>query len=477
MSTNKKKKRSLKKKLRTAYLSSDVLSALVTWLLFLIYRWAVNDNIEISSEKIIDALYFLPPLIFYPLGCIFIHYLTGYYVNLHRKSVGTDILHTLISAVVIALFAAFTFIINDGLNSHMLFYKSTITLFCIQFASTVAPRMCITSYMRNAIKNGKETSNVAIVGCSNKGENIANEVTENLFGHKIVGYIRTKYDKKHHIKKTEIIGKIGEIAKLKTKYDIHSVIIANEENINEKKLFEIISQLYPHNLEIRFSPRIYEILAGTAQIDKLNLSPLVNITESSMPDWQMSIKRLLDILVSAASLLVTAPFILYFGIRIKLDSPGKIFYKQERIGQFGKPFQIIKLRTMHDNSENGTPMLSCATDSRVTKYGYFLRKYRIDEIPQFWNVLKGDMSLVGPRPERSYFIEKITQIAPYYCLIYKIKPGLTSWGPIKIGYSDTIEKMIDRLNYDMIYMDNMSLSTDLKILFYTIEVIVKGKGQ
>ena len=163
-------------------------------------------------------------------------------------------------------------------------------------------------------------------------------------------------------------------------------------------------------------------------------------------------------------------------IRIKMDSPGPVFYKQERIGRFGKPFNILKFRTMYLNSEKGTPKLSSENDNRVTPLGKMLRKYRIDEIPQFWNILKGDMSLVGPRPERKFYIDQIVEQAPYYCLIYKIRPGLTSWGPIKIGYSDTIEKMIERLNYDIIYMDNMSLLNDLKILIYTIEIIFKGKG-
>ena len=131
---------------------------------------------------------------------------------------------------------------------------------------------------------------------------------------------------------------------------------------------------------------------------------------------------------------------------------------------------------MCTNAESGTPQLSTAEDNRVTPFGRFLRKYRFDELPQFWNVLKGEMSIVGPRPEREFYIKKITERASYYCLVYKVRPGLTSWGPIRIGYSDTIEKMVERLNYDVIYIENMSLRTDLKILLYTIEVIFKGKG-
>jgi len=195
-----------------------------------------------------------------------------------------------------------------------------------------------------------------------------------------------------------------------------------------------------------------------------------------MKDWEIVIKRCFDVVASIFALALCIPLFVFFAIRIKTDSKGSVLFKQERIGQFGKPFDIIKFRTMRSNAENGVPQLSTAEDSRVTSFGRFLRKYRFDEIPQFWNILKGEMSIVGPRPEREFYINKITEVAPYYCMVYKVRPGLTSWGPIRIGYSDTIEKMVERLNYDIIYIENMSLRTDLKILLYTIEVIFKGKG-
>jgi lipopolysaccharide/colanic/teichoic acid biosynthesis glycosyltransferase len=195
-----------------------------------------------------------------------------------------------------------------------------------------------------------------------------------------------------------------------------------------------------------------------------------------MADWQASVKRFSDIVISLVTLVVLSPFLCYFIIRIKRDSEGPAFYKQERIGRYGKPFEILKFRTMYLGAEGRVPSLSSADDDRITAIGRTLRKYRIDEIPQFWNILKGDMSVVGPRPERRYYINQIIEEAPYYCLLYKIRPGLTSWGPIKIGYSDTVDKMVERLNYDIIYLDNMSLFTDIKILIYTLEIIFKGKG-
>ena len=162
---------------------------------------------------------------------------------------------------------------------------------------------------------------------------------------------------------------------------------------------------------------------------------------------------------------------------IKYDSEGPIFYKQERIGLHGIPFWIIKFRTMYVNAEQGTPQLTQENDPRITRIGRMLRRYRLDELPQLWNILRGEMSIVGPRPERAYFIQQIMNVAPYYCLLYKIKPGLASWGPIRVGYTDTIEKMVERLNYDIVYMENMSIKLDIKILFYTINIILKGKGK
>ena len=195
-----------------------------------------------------------------------------------------------------------------------------------------------------------------------------------------------------------------------------------------------------------------------------------------MNDWEISVKRTFDVIISMLAMILLAPLMLYLSLKIKQDSKGPVFYRQKRIGRNGAEFEILKFRTMYFGSENGKPKLSSPNDERITNAGRLLRKYRLDEIPQFWNVLKGDMSIVGPRPERKFFIDQIIKEAPYYCLLYRIRPGLTSWGPIKIGYSDTIDKMIERLNYDIIYMENMSLLTDAKILISTFEVLFRGKG-
>ena len=233
-------------------------------------------------------------------------------------------------------------------------------------------------------------------------------------------------------------------------------------------IFSIANRLIVAGVEVKFAPRLFEVVAGHVSLTDIEAEPLVDITSSRMPAWQQSVKRVFDIGVSVVSIILLIPLYLYVAIRVKLDSRGPIFYSQERIGYEGRPFMIYKFRTMYIDAERQGPRLSQVADPRITPFGRIMRKYRLDELPQFWNILKGDMSIVGPRPERRYYIEQIERIAPYYCLVYKVKPGLLSWGPIKIGYSDTIEKMVERLRYDIIYMDNMTLQTDIKILFYSI---------
>ena len=205
--------------------------------------------------------------------------------------------------------------------------------------------------------------------------------------------------------------------------------------------------------------------------------PLVHITEHKMSDRELCMKRACDVLFSLLTLLLLSPVYLLLYIMVWSSSEGPAIYRQERIGLHGRQFMILKFRTMRLHAEATTPMLSADDDPRVTPIGRLLRKYRLDELPQMWNILRGDMSIVGPRPERRYFIEQIEKLAPYYCLLYKIRPGLTSWGPIKVGYTDTLDKMIRRLNYDIVYMENMSIRLDIKILFHTIGVILDGKGK
>jgi exopolysaccharide biosynthesis polyprenyl glycosylphosphotransferase len=463
-----------KNKLIFRYLFADVMASLIVWVLFVAFRIIVNDvQIFEGVQFLIPNYNYLVSLVCFPFYCLFIHYICGYYLNPIKKSQVTEVFSTFVSTGIISLSIFLVRMFRDVAVSLEYFYFSLIVLFILLFIFTITFRTYISSQVRRNYKQKKWTVNTIIIGTGSNALRIASEFEKYAHQNTLIGFI--SIDKRVMVEPQQILGAMNQLSAIIEKNNIEEAVVALD-NADEYQLFSIINSLYKFNIDIRFTPRLYEILTGSARINRLEISPLVSITDSSMADWQASVKRFSDIVISLVTLVVLSPFLCYFIIRIKRDSEGPAFYKQERIGRYGKPFEILKFRTMYLGAEGRVPSLSSADDDRITAIGRTLRKFRIDEIPQFWNILKGDMSLVGPRPERRYYINQIIEEAPYYCLLYKIRPGLTSWGPIKIGYSDTVDKMIERLNYDIIYLDNMSLFTDIKILIYTLEIIFKGKG-
>jgi exopolysaccharide biosynthesis polyprenyl glycosylphosphotransferase len=231
------------------------------------------------------------------------------------------------------------------------------------------------------------------------------------------------------------------------------------------------------DLMLKIIPQSQDFLIGNVKISAILQEPLISISTSDLPVWQYFIKRFMDVTFSTLAMILLIPLYIFCIIGIKISSKGPIFYLQERIGINGKPFQIIKFRSMVVNAETDTPQLSKKDDPRITKFGRFMRKTRLDETPQFANVLVGDMSLVGPRPERQYYIDQLVKVAPHYRLLLKVKPGMTSWGQVKFGYAENIDEMVERLKWDILYLDNMSLQTDIKILIYTALIVLKGSGK
>lgn len=426
-----------RKKYQLIYMLVDLISSVLIWGTFLIFRWLVYEGRMFSVDTVLVPMFnFYMPLFLYPLGCLCVYYLSGYYLRPLRKPYMRELRRTFVSAMIISLGAFFFIIIDDPIGGDYQRYMVSLgVMFLVQFVGSYIPRLLVTG-----------------------------------IAHKLDSDAPRRYT----------ICSMAEVAEFEQAHALQpydEVILDLKSKTRENDIYTIINRLYPANVEIYVVPNLYEMLTGAAMIAAVGDQPLIPITEHKMSDSELCIKRAFDIVVSAVMLVVLLPVYLVVSLLVWFTSEGPIFYKQERIGLHGIPFDIIKFRTMRVHAENSIPQITLDNDDRVTKVGKWLRKYRLDELPQFWNILRGEMSIVGPRPERRYFINQIEEKAPYYCMIYKIRPGLTSWGPIRVGYTDTLEKMVRRLNYDIVYIENMSLGLDIRIMFHTLGVIFNGKGQ
>ncbi|MFW6310068.1 MAG: sugar transferase [Prolixibacteraceae bacterium] len=462
------------------YLFFDFIAAAISWTIFFIYRKVVIEPQRFGIDIPVEfTTRFYLGLLIIPLFWLTIYYITGFYKNIYRRSRLLELGQTFITSLSGVIVIFFVLILDDFIQSYKDYYQLFFTLLGLHFTLTYTFRLILTTRTIHRIHSRKFGFNTLLIGSNKKAEKVYIEMENQTrpAGNRFIGFVGTKFNDdsilSRHISK---LGGVDQLDQIIEKNNVEEVIIALETKEHER-LSEILTILENRQITIWGIPDLYDFLSGTVKMTAIYGSPLIKISNGLMTGWQENTKRLLDVLLSLIASAVFLPVFIVLAVIIKTSSKGPVIYKQERIGRFGKPFNIYKLRSMYINAENGTPELSCTNDLRITRIGRFLRKTHLDEIPQFFNVLKGDMSLVGPRPERKYYIDQIVRIAPHYTHLHKLRPGITSWGQVKYGYASNVDEMLERLPFDMLYLKNISLYIDLKILIYTIMVSIKGNGK
>ena len=456
------------------YILSDFISASVAWLLFNILRYEVFA-IDEGADSLLDYLQYpgvLGGQVVIPLFWLVLYYFSGYYNKPFGKSRLTELFSTFITVLIGTVFVFFALLLDDIPRSIDIYYKLFFGMFGLQFFITYIPRLLITQSGMRKIKNREWAMKVLIIGAGGKAVRIAHDLYR--LGYDICGFVSE--DERTPVKadRNQVLGTVEDIPVLMEKENVDEIVLAVESK-NNKALLGILYSLYRYKRPIKVLADRFNMLSKI-QLQTIRGIPLVDVTDNNFSPAEQNIKLFLDKVCSVVALLLLSPLFAYIAWRVKKDSPGPVFFRQERIGYLGQPFWMYKFRTMYVNAEENGPSLSSEDDLRVTPFGRIMRKYRLDELPQFWNVLKGDMSLVGPRPERKYFIDEIVKTAPYYYLLHNVRPGITSLGMVKYGYAASVDKMVERMEYDILYYENMSLTLDLTILIYTVKTVSTGKG-
>ncbi|HRD51231.1 MAG TPA: sugar transferase [Flavobacteriales bacterium] len=461
------------------YVIADVIGAAAAWTLFFIYRKVVLEPMKHGVEMPIDldANYF-KGLFLVPLFWFGLYTAIGGYRDVFRRFRTKELGQTLLVTTIGVLVIFFVLLLDDQVPSARYHIRSFIALFLLHFGITFPLRFLITSATVRKVHQRRIGFNTVLVGGNERALSIYQEIEAmpKSPGNRFVGFVNVNGGDQQLAGILPRLGKWHELRQVIPQHGVEEAIIAVDSTEHEH-MSRIMNELEGTGVRIKVIPDMYDILSGSVKMTSIFGTPLIEVNPEIMPAWQFSVKRVFDIAASAIALVVLTPMLLTIAVLVKLSGPGPIFFTQERIGKHGKPFRIVKFRSMVSNAEQNGPQLSSATDPRITGIGRWLRRTRMDELPQFWNVLKGDMSLVGPRPERQHYINAIMEVAPHYRHLNKVRPGITSWGQVKFGYAENIDQMVRRLKYDILYIENMSLAVDLKILAYTVIIILKGDGK
>ena len=460
---------------RLVYLLADFVATFVVWLGFAYFR---RETLE--GEGYLDQQQFINATVI-GVYWLLLYAMAGLYGEPFRRSRLQEIIQVFKFSLIGVLVIFFLIFLDDPIppkNPSLQRVLLTIYL-SLQFGSVALVRFVITTRTQVRIRRGKLGFPTLIVGCQGQAERIYCELKgmRRSLGYQFKGFVSLPDHQANLLRgKLKHYGELDRLEEVIRSRRIEEVIIALEPE-EADQVGRVIGACERTPTRIKVVPGVYDYIVGSVKTSHILGAPLIEVFPSIMKPWERVGKRAFDVGVSLTMLLLLTPLYAALAILIKLDSEGPIFFRQERIGKGGKPFKIIKFRSMRIDAEKFGPALSSDHDPRITRVGRWLRKLRLDELPQFWNVLKGEMSIVGPRPERQFFIDQIVQVAPHYRHLHKVKPGITSWGQVKYGYASSVEEMVERLNFDILYIENMSLALDLKILLYTVIVIVEGRGK
>lgn len=465
---------------RAKYVIGDFLSSIIAWSAYTYLRYTLNVE-TMSAQGFHSLSQFLSSrtvmlgMAVFPIMMMCVYCLSGYYNDVFRKSRVQELFVTMGSTLFNSLVIFFVALVNDMVSDRAYNYEMILLLILLLFVFVYSVRATITARASKNIKNRKWQFNTLIVGVGKEAKHLGqnlNSMPESI-GNRVVGYVAPSNECEQTMMPNTY--RLDDIEQVCARYDVSELIVAMPED-DKKKVLDTINNLFKLNLPIKITPTMADIVLSHVMVEQLAGEPLVDVMSDRMSDFSHNMKRVFDVLLSILLLLFFLPLFAVFAVMIKMDSPGPVVYRQKRIGLHNKPFWIYKFRSMVVNAESDIPQLSTDNDERVTKVGRWMRKYRLDETLQFWNVIKGDMSLVGPRPEREYYLNQMMKRVPYCALLHRVRPGITSLGMVKYGYAKNVDEMIERLKYDLLYLENMSLINDLKILIYTVKIVFNGRG-